>query len=726
MIRAGGDGGARARGVGALTRWAVTLALFAALSATASATCFASAKTESDWVSLLGNAIPSAGSCCQKDVCNIPCPATFPKVSKSYGVALGVTCGLFCVIGVLTYFAVKDKSENFFVAGRSLPLYVVILTLASQSIDSNALLGNADLSYKFHFYDGAVLPIGLGLSLIINGVFFAHKINQENVLTLPDIYGRRYGILGELAASVCTCVSFLCLLAGNLVGMAAIFAFLFDLSMTAGVYISGTIILIYTACGGLFSVAYTDVVQSGVSMIGALACVFWLLRNAKKSAPPPSIGFDGYVYPNDKIATMYNGVACTNANASMCYNKALHCPSDANCTADNGAYPFGDKPRFPNQMGDPWALSPFPNAIFFNWATIFVLGFGNLAALDFQARCMAAKSPNVARIGCVVAGLLTFLVGIPFAYTGAITRYYFGPDSQYAEFETDSCSRILDLPTCGMWKPDKQAFLKLLVSVVPKALGGWCLIAIVAASMSTCDGAILALGTVFSHNIVRNVPKLFNTSKEWITEKNLLIMARLATIPFAFTAMTIASFYQSSKPSGATGYLLIVAFDVVLAGCVVPLVAALYMEKPSANAGFIAIIAGTSLRIILEFSLPKDGWLILPFGKDEFLDYGPAAGTLYPGFFDKPSSDLWNKTTCKQKRFKDFTGVDSLVAPLFSLIVFTTIHFLESKRGEAFKIFPERLIRPRAKIFDETQHYADPQPDDTARGGDEATKATNV
>ena len=31
---------------------------------------------------------------------------------------------------------------------------------------------------------------------------------------------------------------------------------------------------------------------------------------------------------------------------------------------------------------------------------------------------------------------------------------------------------------------------------------------IVAASMSTSDGAILALGTVFSHNIMRHVPKL--------------------------------------------------------------------------------------------------------------------------------------------------------------------------------------------------------------------------
>ena len=35
-------------------------------------------------------------------------------------------------------------------------------------------------------------------------------------------------------------------------------------------------------------------------------------------------------------------------------------------------------------MMDIDAYDPFPNAILFNWATIFVLGFGNLAALDFQ------------------------------------------------------------------------------------------------------------------------------------------------------------------------------------------------------------------------------------------------------------------------------------------------------------------------------------------------------
>ena len=64
-----------------------------------------------------------------------------------------------------------------------------------------------------------------------------------------------------------------------------------------------------------------------------------------------------------------------------------------------------------------------------NWATIFVLGLGNLAALDFQARCMAAKTPSIATWGCFIGGIFTFFVGIPFAYMGAITRYERRPNA---------------------------------------------------------------------------------------------------------------------------------------------------------------------------------------------------------------------------------------------------------------------------------------------------------
>ena len=46
------------------------------------------------------------------------------------------------------------------------------------------------------------------------------------------------------------------------------------------------------------------------------------------------------------------------------------------------AYPFGDQRVFSDQMTNAHSLTPFPNAVVFDWATIFVLGFGNLAALE--------------------------------------------------------------------------------------------------------------------------------------------------------------------------------------------------------------------------------------------------------------------------------------------------------------------------------------------------------
>jgi hypothetical protein len=154
---------------------------------------------------------------------------------------------------------------------------------------------------------------------------------------------------------------------------------------------------------------------------------FRLIAN-EEEAPPPSIGFPGYIYPDNigdgGTCDMYNGTACVNTPGACCYNEALWCPlKSPNCTRyDRGAYPFGDKRVYSDQMFDYLSLSPFPNALLWNWATIFILGFGNLAALDFQARCMAAKTPTTARVGCILGGLLTFFIGIPFAYIGAITR----------------------------------------------------------------------------------------------------------------------------------------------------------------------------------------------------------------------------------------------------------------------------------------------------------------
>lgn len=240
--------------------------------------------------------IPGEDSCCQLDVCGIPCPEEVSAPAIGFGIAVGVTIAISFLIGLLTYFVVKGEAENYFVAGKSLPLWIVAMTLGAQSVDSNALLGNVDLSYKvrysydcslsfsfalssslteisslfltiiqYHFYDGAVIPIGLGLSLILNGIFLAAHINREtNCLTLPDVFAKRYGKTEEFLISITTITSFLMLLAGNLVGMGVITSYLWGTSENLGIWIAAIIVWAYTVSGGLFSVAYTDVVQGMV------------------------------------------------------------------------------------------------------------------------------------------------------------------------------------------------------------------------------------------------------------------------------------------------------------------------------------------------------------------------------------------------------------------------------------------------------------------------------
>jgi len=203
-------------------------------------------------------------------------------------------------------------------------------------------------------------------------------------------------------------------------------------------------------------------------------------------------------------------------------------------------------------------------------------------------------------------------------------------------------------------------------------IGGWIIMSIIAASMSTADGAIVAMGTVLSHNLLRKFGGIFNS--EW----NLLLMARWCTLLWAIVACIIAS----TRPN-ETGYFLLVAFDVCLAGGVVPLFAAVYW-KPGACFGLIkhkckpiaavcALLSGSILRAILEWSLPKDGLLLLT-GKYA-RSFGPQVAA-DPEMFDSSVMNGGIAEVCPQEKLEDWTGVDSLLAPVVSLLVLLIVQLL--------------------------------------------------
>lgn len=213
--------------------------------------CIADPTIEREFQQLSGGfELPRQDSCCMWDICGLACPEEVEPPADGFGHVLTAALVLFVLVGLATPYFTASTASNFFVAGRNLPLGIVAVTLASQSLDSNALLGNVDLSYRFSFWDGVVVPVGLALSLVLNGMFLAKHIQQDNVLTLPDVFAKRYGPTVECLVSGATIVSFLMLFAGNLVGFGRIAGYLWGVSDATAIYIGCATAWMYTYAGG--------------------------------------------------------------------------------------------------------------------------------------------------------------------------------------------------------------------------------------------------------------------------------------------------------------------------------------------------------------------------------------------------------------------------------------------------------------------------------------------
>jgi Na+/proline symporter len=204
-----------------------------------------------------------------------------------------------------------------------------------------------------------------------------------------------------------------------------------------------------------------------------------------------------------------------------------------------------------------------------NWAGMIALFFGNAMALDFMERVFAAKTPETARRGCYYAGTVTLLIGACATILGIAS--------------------ITSVPAAG----DARMVLPMLgVNILPYWMGMMVFIGVLGASMSTANGAMLVISVVMARNIFQRYRKIE------ITDSKMLLLSRVFAIPTAAAAMIFA--WVRPEP----GILLVVAFDIVFAGCVVPLFAGVYWPKANARGAIASIVVGTTARIIAHFVMP--------------------------------------------------------------------------------------------------------------------------
>lgn len=194
----------------------------------------------------------------------------------------------------------EADAEQLMLAGRSLPLWVAVFTMGATWVGGGYINGTAESVYS----TGLVwvqAPWGYALSLVFGGLVFARPMRRHGFRTMLDPLERRYG--KKMAALL-----YLPALTGELFWTAAIltalgttFGTVLGLGMTPSILLSAFVAIAYTALGGLWAVAFTDVIQ----MVLLLAGLWLVVPQALDHVGGLSPAWEAYVAQKGAAANLF-------------------------------------------------------------------------------------------------------------------------------------------------------------------------------------------------------------------------------------------------------------------------------------------------------------------------------------------------------------------------------------------------------------------------------------
>ena len=278
-----------------------------------------------------------------------------------------VICCLYFAIMVLTgvYAARKNKkASDFLVAGRNLNTPMTAITLAAVQIGVGIVLSGATNGYNMGVWYGIYYALGCGGGLIIAGLVTAKKLRAQEGYVPLDFFAQRYGesrgirfwawlsnvpsLLGIFIAQMLAC-------GGILSG--------FGMPFGMAVVLTAVVILIYCTIGGMWGVVLTDVIQTGIIIVGIpILLVATLIK---------------YVQAGGSIAAIY-------------------------------ATPFIEKGNGTQFI---YLVLPFLLSIAMSY--------------DAYARIQSAKDAKTATRGCVWGGIIVIVIGLMCSSIGVAARLLF-------------------------------------------------------------------------------------------------------------------------------------------------------------------------------------------------------------------------------------------------------------------------------------------------------------
>lgn len=170
-------------------------------------------------------------------------------------------------IGIYSNKKSIKNSEDYLVAGKRLPWWLLLGSLAATEIGAGSTMGVAQKAYGDWGLSSVWYIWTMGISFLVVA-FVAPKLRDSNVITVPQFFLEKYDKANHLVTSIIMFIPLIGLTAVQMIATAMIFSTVTGIDYQTSALISCGIIIAYTVMGGMWSVSLTDFWQFLLIAIG--------------------------------------------------------------------------------------------------------------------------------------------------------------------------------------------------------------------------------------------------------------------------------------------------------------------------------------------------------------------------------------------------------------------------------------------------------------------------
>lgn len=187
-------------------------------------------------------------------------------------------------IGIWRSRQVKSHAD-FMVAGRSVPVPLLVGTLVCTWIGSGSLFGGAGLAYRTGIAE-LWFSSGAWVGLLI-AFYLAPRVRSIAKYTVPDLLEQRYNATARILGTVAIVLAYVTIAAYQFRGGGWILSIVTDgaISPTQGMLITAAAIVLFTALAGMVSIVTVDLFNGLIITLGVvIALPYLVLSNGGLSA----------------------------------------------------------------------------------------------------------------------------------------------------------------------------------------------------------------------------------------------------------------------------------------------------------------------------------------------------------------------------------------------------------------------------------------------------------